>query len=1551
MKKTILLFLLLLGFSTLQGQTFKTTVEGYQAKKSSPSNQVRLETTPITNSKIATVRNAGRSIQRSSNIQKHLNGPSTSELKDEVKVSKEMQQQIERAQAVNSTRSSSNTNNQLAPSTYVGSFNVIDGPNWTTNPPCLNALEAAALIFGGSPSDYVISTNPNTVDPSTITNTAWVTTWGIGGCQEQPENYSLDLGNPGYNDPGGSNTASSAYVQDNCSAINYVWTAATAGCPPFSLDGPFCNGCSDPGAGTALACSAGPNSIIQGIDVSGVPGNVNVLSFEYVQDSQGTGPGNVTVNVFCGSAGANPPPFSGNAAPLYSETFAVNGADDGSCVSLAFTTPPTIDATCDTMWVEVLVATGRIVYTPSVCNANAATGSNTYIAAPACGLASPLPFSAIGFALDAGFSATFVCNLGEPPVISCPMDITVSNDPGICGANVSYANAIALDPEDGQIPTVQTIPDPNVLGSGDEFPLGDTEVTFSATDSDGNTSTCTFTITVEDNEDPVIACQDITVELDAAGNYSLTPGEVLGSSSDNCGIDSVTFLVTPDPIGDCATDNPQPFGGANGTPVSVSSVIAIADSGIIGVDYNIDNVTLDITHSFDADVDIRLQSPAGTILDLSTGNGGSGDNYSGTTFQDGAPNVTTGSAPFAGTYSPEGGSFAGTYGGQEINGNWTLLVSDNFPPFDDGVLNDFCINFVPQSVAQNTIDLTCANIGENDVTVVVTDAAGNSSSCMAVVTVLDVTAPEIVCIGEPIDSEGLINGSFESGDFSGWTVVDFAVPFVPYFVGTSNNGGGFFSDALPTDGAFLAGNGFDAAGPDESLLYQDVSIVAGASALLTWDENIDYDLDSFCNGCVDRIYEVQVRDINNNILEVLTQVTAEANTIDSDNVWESKSADLSAYEGQDIRIVFWQNVPENFTGPAKFALDNVSLSLSVAPNPLVVELDANGNATIDASALLLSVTEACDYVVTVGNPAPFINECGDNLPAPIDENLPPTESTATIAETGIVGDDYTIQSVSLDITHTFDGDLDIELISPSGTVLMLSDQNGGGGDNYTGTVFQDGGASIVAGTPPFTGVFEPQGGTFAATYGGEDIAGGWVLRVTDNFGGDVGTLDNFCINFAPIVSTEVDFDCSNLGLNQIEVTVTDSSGNSASCTATVEVLDVTDPILICQDVTIVLDENGMAEINPEDLLAQLPPSYEAMVIGSDNQSGTAGTTDFTVDVTDAAAISFDWIYTSNDPDPGFDSFGYLLNGVYTQLTDPGQGNQNGTANVNVNPGDVFGFRAQTDDNIFGNTETVVTNFVPGFSGQFAPANWVLNNTNSDGDAYFVEIPGGPASYDACGITVLATDITDVTCADIGTPITVTVFASDASGNLASCTAIVTVVDETGPVIENCPEDQTVDPGPLNLFYELPDYWTTGTTATDNCTDPVTILSQDPPAGTLLPDGVYTITMTAEDEYENVGTCTFELTIESILGIENNQLENGVVIYPNPAQGVMNIANATSIQLESAAIYDMNGRLVQNINLSDMVTEKAVDVSNLASGVYMVQIMGEGGQTVKRLVKE
>src|SRR5690606_34787856 len=127
---------------------------------------------------------------------------------------------------------------------------------------------------------------------------------------------------------------------------------------------------------------------------------------------------------------------------------------------------------------------------------------------------------------------------------------------------------------------------------------------------------------------------------------------------------------------------------------------------------------------------------------------------------------------------------------------------------------------------------------------------------------------------------------------------------------------------------------------------------------------------------------------------------------------------------------------------------------------------------------------------------------------------------------------------------------------------------------------------------------------------------------------------------------------------------------------------------------------------------------------------------------------------------------------------------------------------------------------------------------------------------------------------------------------------------------------------------------------DNCTDPVTDTTQDPAPGTPLPDGTYTITMTATDEYGNTSTCDFELIVESVLGVNQNNLDAGIALYPNPASSVVNLVNRTNISLEKMMIYDINGKLVNQTDLRAMQGQKAVDVSSLASGVYVVQIIGD-----------
>ncbi|MCB9235203.1 MAG: HYR domain-containing protein [Bacteroidia bacterium] len=138
---------------------------------------------------------------------------------------------------------------------------------------------------------------------------------------------------------------------------------------------------------------------------------------------------------------------------------------------------------------------------------------------------------------NCAFTITVTDN--EPPQLTCPADLTVSNDPGQCGAVVSYSG-----PWSGDNCGIAGLSQTSGPGSGSSFATGSTRESYLAVDSAGNTDTCSFTITVRDNESPLPACQNITVYLNAAGVVSLSPQQVDNGTSDNCGLDSLWIIPT-----------------------------------------------------------------------------------------------------------------------------------------------------------------------------------------------------------------------------------------------------------------------------------------------------------------------------------------------------------------------------------------------------------------------------------------------------------------------------------------------------------------------------------------------------------------------------------------------------------------------------------------------------------------------------------------------------------------------------------------------------------------------------------------------------------------------------------------------------------------------------------------------------------------------------------------------------------------------------------------------------------------------------------------------
>jgi hypothetical protein len=164
----------------------------------------------------------------------------------------------------------------------------------------------------------------------------------------------------------------------------------------------------------------------------------------------------------------------------------------------------------------------------------------TFAASPLSGSFFPVGVTTVwNKAIDASgnkdsCSFTVTVNDIDPPIATCNGNVVKDNDPGLCGAKVSFTYS-ATDQCPGV--TVVAVPD-----SGTFFPIGATEVAVIATDAAGLKDTCFFDVTVNDIEKPIVICPDsivVTAPLsDTDKVVEFTP-----IVTDNC--QGVTFVATP----------------------------------------------------------------------------------------------------------------------------------------------------------------------------------------------------------------------------------------------------------------------------------------------------------------------------------------------------------------------------------------------------------------------------------------------------------------------------------------------------------------------------------------------------------------------------------------------------------------------------------------------------------------------------------------------------------------------------------------------------------------------------------------------------------------------------------------------------------------------------------------------------------------------------------------------------------------------------------------------------------------------------------------------
>ncbi len=187
--------------------------------------------------------------------------------------------------------------------------------------------------------------------------------------------------------------------------------------------------------------------------------------------------------------------------------------------------------------VNATSASGAVVtYTAPVGTDNCPGSVTTLTGGFASGSNFPIGITTVTYTVTDAAGLTASCSFvvtvtGLPPAINCPQNITVNNDAGKCGANVDFA---ATETTGNPVSTISYS-----IAPGTYFAVGTTTVTATATNSIGSSS-CNFTVTVNDNERPtIIAPAAISVNNDAgACAATITSGTPV--TGDNCTVATVT---------------------------------------------------------------------------------------------------------------------------------------------------------------------------------------------------------------------------------------------------------------------------------------------------------------------------------------------------------------------------------------------------------------------------------------------------------------------------------------------------------------------------------------------------------------------------------------------------------------------------------------------------------------------------------------------------------------------------------------------------------------------------------------------------------------------------------------------------------------------------------------------------------------------------------------------------------------------------------------------------------------------------------------------------
>ncbi len=1025
---------------------------------------------------------------------------------------------------------------------------------------------------------------------------------------------------------------------------------------------------------------------------------------------------------------------------------------------------------------------------------------------------------------------------------------------------------------------------------------GANNVTLTATDVSGNISQCTAIVTIADSTSPTAVCQDITVFLDGTGNVSITAGDMDGGSVDNCGLASFAISQSSFTCADV---------GANTVTLTVTDAAgnSAACSGTVTI---VDSIT---PTAVCQNITVYLDGSGAASITAADVDGGSTDNCGMTTLgidvssftcaNVGANNVTLTATDGSGNSASCTAtvtvvdSISPTAVCQNItvfldgSGNASITAADI-----DGGSSDNCST---PTLSASATAFTCANVGANSVTLTVTDAAGNSSTCSAIVTVSDTTSPVASCQDITVYLDATGNATITSGDLDNGSTDNCALASlsVSQATFTCANLGSNIVSLTATD---VSGNNsscsstvtvLDTISPTTPVLADITGDCSATATAPTTTDNcggtitgtttdpliyntqgafiITWTFDDGNGNTATATQNVIVDDVTPPVSPLLVDITGEC----AASVVAPTTTDICAgsitgtttdpltYTAQGTYVITWTFDDGN--GNTSTAFQNVIVDDVTAPvTPTLADVTGECSATATAP----TTTDNCAGTVTgtTTDPITYTSEGTYVITWTFDDG----NGNITTAAQNVIVDDVTapFAPTLADLT----GECSVSATAPTTT------------DNCSGT---------VTGTTMDPLTYNTQG-TFVITWTFDDGNGNTstatqnviIDDVTPPTASNIDTVFAECIGDVAVDVTLVDDEADNCSITPIVTHVGDVASNGTGCndtiTRTYNVADDAGNNIDVVQIIVLNDITAPTASNPDTVNVQClgdVPAADPLVVNDEADNCGAPTVAFVGDVS---------------------SNGTGCNDTITR-----------TYSVT----DACGNQITVEQIIIVNDDT-------------APVVDVATLTDVTG--YCDLTPSTPTATDNCSGALNGTADVTFPINTIGTTV-VTWTYTDACGNVTMQTqnVIINAID----VSTTQTDDLTIEAN--NTASGVTYQWI-------DCEGNNPIAGATNQSYTTTYNGDFAVIVT-QDGCSDTSACT---TIDQV-GLVQLTSED-FFLYPNPSTGQFTVSFEGNIQ--SLEMIDVTGRIVM---IETELNEGMIDASLLAPGKYMVRLKSESGNILTK----